>query len=140
MQLNATEQKWFDLIQAARSSGLSDRDWCQQNSVPASTFYYHIRKLRDKVIDLPAARSTVAPEVHEVVKVEVLDENELSASSNKKESVVAQDVSFIGPRIDTLEESCFCTRIQADNLVVDFSNRASEQIVLSVIRALRQTC
>ena len=92
-QLNATEQKWFDLIQEARSSGLSDKAWCQQNNVPTSTFYYHIHKLRNKVVDIPASRSTVIPEAHEIVKLEVLDEDKLpTAPSNEEETVVVQNV------------------------------------------------
>lgn len=74
MQLSPAEQKWFDLIQEARSSGLNDKAWCLQYNVPTSTFYYHVRKLRSKVSDIPAARSTVVPEIHEVVKVEILDD------------------------------------------------------------------
>ena len=69
-QLNATEQKWFSLIQEAISSGLSDKAWCLQNSIPLSTFYYNIRRLRNKVAGLPACRSTVIPEDHEIVKLE----------------------------------------------------------------------
>ena len=59
-QLNATEQKWFDLIQEARSSGLSDKAWCQQNNVPTSTFYYHIHKLRNKVVNLRSSCSPIS--------------------------------------------------------------------------------
>ena len=69
-QLNATEQKWFSLTQEARSSGLSDKAWYLQNSIPLSTFYYNIRRLRNKVAGLPACRSTVIPEDHEIVKLE----------------------------------------------------------------------
>ena len=137
-QLNATEQKWFDLIQEARSSGLSDRTWCLQNNVPPSTFYYHIHKLRNKVIDLPASRSTIVPEAHEIVKLEVLDEGKLPAvSSYEEELTIAQNTPT-----PVVESGCpeATARIHMKNVCVDISNSASEQIIRSVISALRQIC
>ena len=142
-QLSATEQKWFDLIQEARSSGLSDKVWCQQNSVPTSSFYYHIRKLRNKVIDLPASRSTVIPEAHEIVRLEVLDEDMLpDAPSYREESVVVKNTPTLESDSSTAVsmDSGFSARIHMENITVDIHNSASEQIVRSVISALRQPC
>ena len=142
-QLTATEQEWFDLIQEARSSGLSDKVWCQQNNVPTSTFYYHIRKLRNKVIDLPASRSTVIPEAHEIVRLEVLDEDMLpDAPSYKEESVVVKNTPAMELDRSTVVsmDSGFSARIHMENITVDIRNSASEQIIRSVISALRQPC
>ena len=142
-QLNATEQKWFDLIQEARSSGLSDRTWCLQNNVPPSTFYYHIHKLRNKVIDLPASRSTVIPEAHEIVRLEVLDEDILpDAPSYKEESVVVKNTPTVALDRSTVVsmDSGFSARIHMNNVTVDIRSSASEQIIRSVISALRQPC
>ena len=144
-QLTDTEQKWFDLILEARSSGLSDRTWCLQNNVPPSTFYYHIHKLRNKVIDLPASRSTIVPEAHEIVKLEVLDEDKLPAvSSYEEEPAVVQNtptpvVKDGCPEVASMD-SGFSARIHMENISVDISNSASEQIIRSVISALRQIC
>ena len=142
-QLNPTEQKWFTLIQEARSSGLSDKVWCLQNNVPTSTFYYHIRKLRNKVIDLPASRSTVIPEAHEIVRLEVLDEDMLpDAPSYKEESVVVKNTPAMELDRSTIVsmDSGFSARIHMENVTVDIRNSASEQIIRSVISALRQPC
>ena len=35
---------WKDRIRAFRESGLSCKDWCQQNKIPLSTLGYWIRK------------------------------------------------------------------------------------------------
>ena len=142
-QLTTIEQKWFDLIQEARSSGLSDKVWCQQNNVPTSTFYYHIRKLRNKVIDLPASRSTVIPEAHEIVRLEVLDEDMLpDAPSYREESVVVKNTPTLESDSSTAVsmDSGFSARIHMENITVDIRNSASEQIIRSVISALRQPC
>ena len=48
---------WMQLIQECRTSGLSDREWCSQNGIPVSTFYYHIKRLREQACDIPASVS-----------------------------------------------------------------------------------
>lgn len=35
---------WADRIRAFQDSGLSRKDWCQQNGIPQSTFSYWFRK------------------------------------------------------------------------------------------------
>ena len=37
---------WADRIHAFQESGLSRKDWCQQNEIPQSTLGYWIRKLQ----------------------------------------------------------------------------------------------
>ena len=39
---------WENRIQAFQESGLSRKDWCQQNGIPQSTFGYWIRKFQSK--------------------------------------------------------------------------------------------
>ena len=39
---------WSDRIQDFQESGLSRKDWCQQNKVPQSTLSYWIRKIRSE--------------------------------------------------------------------------------------------
>ena len=144
-QLNPIEQKWFTLIQEARSSGLSDKVWCHQNNVPTSTFYYHIRKLRSKAVDLPASHSTLVPEVHEIVRLEVLDEDKLPTVPSYKEApVVVQNPSTSTVESDhpmtVLMETGVSARIRMENVTVDITNSANEQIIRSVISVLRQPC
>ena len=43
-----TDKEWLDLIQECRSSGLSDKCWCQEHHIHTSNFYYQIRRLRHK--------------------------------------------------------------------------------------------
>ena len=37
---------WAERIRAFQESGLSRKDWCQQNEIPQSTLRYWIRKIR----------------------------------------------------------------------------------------------
>lgn len=40
---------WEERINAFQESGLSRKDWCQQNGIPQSTFSYWIRKLQSGI-------------------------------------------------------------------------------------------
>ncbi|MFR5148830.1 MAG: IS66 family insertion sequence element accessory protein TnpA [Ruminococcus sp.] len=48
-----TDKEWLNLIQECRSSGLSDKCWCQEHHIHTSNFYYQIRRLRQKACEIP---------------------------------------------------------------------------------------
>lgn len=58
---------WSSISQC-RSSGLTDRQWCVENGIPVSTFYYHIRALRKKACIVPEA-ANVSAQKQEVVQI-----------------------------------------------------------------------
>ena len=41
-----TDEEWLSLIQQCRSSGFSDRVWCEQNDISINTFYNTVTRLR----------------------------------------------------------------------------------------------
>jgi len=41
-----TTREWLALITQCRSSGLTDKEWCEQYGVNMSTFYNAINRLR----------------------------------------------------------------------------------------------
>ncbi len=43
-------QKWTQIHQRCRESGLSNREFCRQNGIAEKTFYYWLRKLREVAI------------------------------------------------------------------------------------------
>ena len=73
-----TDQEWLELITTCRTSGLNDKDWCEQNAIPISTFYNAIRRLRKRACEIPTPSGhksiidlTASPDV---VKVDIVDE------------------------------------------------------------------
>ena len=64
---STSQDHWLELISRCRSSGLTDRQWCIQNGIPVSTFYYHVKALRKKVCEIPEA-SDDATQKQEVVQ------------------------------------------------------------------------
>ena len=45
--------KSVSIIEAARSSGLTDKEWCLANGVSINTFYYNVRRLRNMACSVP---------------------------------------------------------------------------------------
>ncbi len=56
--LSSKADLWADRISSFQESGLSRKEWCQQNEIPLSTFSYWSRKLQPKS---PVAESSDEP-------------------------------------------------------------------------------
>ena len=41
-------REWAAQIDAQQSSGLTVSKWCAENEINPKTFYYHLRKVREK--------------------------------------------------------------------------------------------
>ena len=44
-------EEWAQIISQCRTSGLSNREFCRRNGIPEKTFYYRLRKLREKAAE-----------------------------------------------------------------------------------------
>ena len=64
-----SDQEWMELIQECRTSGLTDKAWCERNHIQRSSLYYHIRRFRNM-----ACKSQIIPylPVRNSMKFEVL--------------------------------------------------------------------
>lgn len=68
--------KIYELVMQCRKSGLSDRQWCLDNDIVPSTFYYWVRRLRQRACyDLPetecSGRNVFATERQDIVCVNI---------------------------------------------------------------------
>lgn len=56
-------QKWLDIIHRCRDSGLSNRQWCEENGIELKSYYYWLSKIRKLAIESiprkPSALSTM---------------------------------------------------------------------------------
>ena len=73
MKNQRTNQEWQTLIRQYHSSGLSARAWCEKNSIPANTFYYHMRKLRENTSRGTGVLSKPVKELQEIVPLRISD-------------------------------------------------------------------
>ena len=53
-------REWEQQIEEQKSSGLSVQEWCIQNGINLKTYYYHLRKVREKFLRSGKAENTQA--------------------------------------------------------------------------------
>ena len=53
-------QEWNRQIEEQKASGLSVQEWCIQNGINLKTYYYHLRKVREKFLRSGKAENTQA--------------------------------------------------------------------------------
>lgn len=68
-RIRRTDKEWLGLIQECRTSGLTDKEWCEQH-IQHSNFYYHIKRLRKKAREIPDNPVSSYQEHHEVVAID----------------------------------------------------------------------
>ena len=39
---------WAEQVKAQKASGMTVQKWCEENGINPKTYYYHLRKLREK--------------------------------------------------------------------------------------------
>ena len=44
-------EEWKEQVNSQIASGLRVKEWCRQNNVNAKTYYYHLRRVREKLCD-----------------------------------------------------------------------------------------
>ena len=120
MRTTFDEQYWLDLITKCRASGLSDRQWCIQNSIAPSTFYYHVKTLRKKASELPASAASI-PVKQEVVQLPVWCDSDVAAEEDIRKNTPTISLTMRGVRIE-------------------IQNHACAEVIHNTILALQQLC
>ena len=124
MNAYKTADEWRTIIETARTSGLSDRAWCIANNVPASSFYYNVKRLRMQACDIPAHKQELLPSApQKVCPVEIIDDPETSdgletnaltqvtnRSNKKQDSLIS--ISYNGMTVD-ISDKASCDQIRA---------------------------
>ena len=125
-----TDDEWFRIIQECRSSGLSDKDWCREQGISASTFYYNIRKLRKLACEVPAHNEQPVPAPpQEVVQLRISDD-EIALPNIKEDAIHPEGAQGLTEAI----------RIECGGISVTCPDGTSSAMVCSVIRALQHGC
>ena len=127
--LSESDRYWFDLIQQCRASGKSDYQWLQENNIKSPTFYYHLKRLRNKACKIPEAAKRVSnPEIQEVVPV-FFKEEELPAPTAPSETTIPE-----------ASDNAVAVRLQIRGICVEISNSASQTVIQNTLSALRNLC
>ena len=118
MSTTLNDEHWLNLITQCRSSGLTDRQWCIENGIPVSTFYYHVRALRKKACEVPEAVDAAAQK-QEVVQIPLWEREQHSDTA-----------AFHTPSI--------CLEMQG--IRIEVHEQAGADVIRNTLLALRQLC
>ncbi len=119
MSTISNDDHWLELITQCRSSGLTDRQWCIENGISASTFYYHVRALRKKACEIPESADPVMQK-QEVVQIPLWE----------TETHPSDAVSIPVPSI--------CLEMQG--VRIEIHEQAGADVIRNTLLALRQLC
>ena len=126
-QKRRSDQQWLALFQECRTSGMTDKDWCEMNGISASSFYNKISKLRKKNYDILTVAKTPSRSMQEVVPLEIVDEPQDSLT--KHHSDQCYKAEFVPTVV-----------IHTNELTIELSNGAANDTILSVLLAVKQLC
>ena len=118
-----TDQEWINLIQECRTSGLGDKDWCEQRGIPISTFYTKITRLRRKACEIPAAKHRIVRESQQVVPLPIIDE-------------VLKPCWNGDPDVRTSP----AVILKINDYSIEISNHAARDTILNTLSVLQQLC
>ena len=125
-------EEWKGIIQTARESGLTDKDWCLANDVNINTFYYNVKRLRAISCE-PKRIKAMENTVHQqVVPVEIVE--------NPSDEVYSGDASD-KPTAKPFEESIGSVQapviqIRSQGIQVSITNEASTRLVKALVSAM----
>ena len=121
-----TDDQWMELVNTCRASGLSDKDWCDQNNISINSFYNAVHRLRIHAYQIPnqACNKQIInlTTVPDVVKVDIVDEG------SPQEITVPEPT----PHID----NSYTVEILIGEAVIRFSNNADPKLAGKIIRMI----
>lgn len=104
-------QKWAEIIQSQKKSGLTVTNFCDENSIAKGKYYYWLKRIRQTACDnLPAINNS------NIVPVVPCDD-------------------FVSDDIQT-SPSSYAMRISINGISCEFTNEASPQLIESAFRMI----
>ena len=127
-KLNENDKHWLGIINACYDSGLTVKQWCRDHKIANSTFYFQLKRLRNKACELPAytVRNQAVSYHQDVVAIKVDDD--LPIAQEKADSAYFNDTGSFNSAIRIFTES---------GLRLDISNNASAELISNTLLALR---
>lgn len=121
-----TDEEWMRLIQECRTSGLTDKRWCQEHNIQPSNFYYHIRRFREMACEIPKS----------------------SAAASRSDMQEVVQISFGEPMVCRPERKTFVSetsfdaaiRITVNGFQVELTNNAARETIFTTLSVLQRLC
>ena len=150
MEMKPNEWHWFELICQCRASGLTDKQWCLENGISASTLYRYARKLSQLSCEIPPGSRTRKIPVHqEVVAIQLTDDTpENPPASTAGSPNIPSYKNSLQAKQPVLESSpavpgsftAAARLVTPDGAVMEISDRAIHAVVTSIMHSLHGLC
>lgn len=112
--------RWVGIISERNASGLSIKDWCRQNDVKETSYYYWLKKIRHSIVE------SLDPDEP---KDEVTFVPMLSQPKANELSHVNPDKTSLAPQSEVM--------IKLGEITIEFGNQTSHELILNVLKVLR---
>ncbi|MFI3238957.1 MAG: hypothetical protein R3Y47_13215 [Lachnospiraceae bacterium] len=132
--LSKSDQKWLDIIHECRASGQSDNQWLEEHNIKSPTFYYHVKKLRQKACELPKRKQANRNDVQEVVPL-IVDEPVPIITDE-----VTNNSLSITHGANNIVNDSIAIRLTIQGVGVEIANNATQKVIQSTLAALRFLC
>ena len=66
-------ENWAAEVESCAASGLTVQQWCKENGMSPKTYYYHLRKVRESIIESTPAIVPLNNKVASSEKIEISD-------------------------------------------------------------------
>ena len=116
-----TDEEWLSLIQQCRSSGFSDRVWCEQNDISINTFYNTVTRLRKKSCMILETDRLTVDATHEIVQLSITEESHIPISDPVRPLSTGEALAVI-----------------INGCKVTINNHAGRDVIYHTISALRK--
>ena len=126
-----TDEEWFEIISECRQSGLTDEQWCLENDISTSSFYRHLKILRQAACDIPISASRTEITRQEVIPVEITELADALPQTQRQTGIF---------RADTKDISESVLRIRSGDICIDVTNHADISLASALLSALRTSC
>ncbi len=121
-----TDEEWMSLIRECRSSGLSDKCWCEEHHIAISNFYYQIRKFRKLACEIPEPMHPSPAKKQEIVQ--------LSFDNHSAGCLMQENPPDVGSSPET------AIRITIPGYQIEITNAAASETVFHTLSALQKLC
>lgn len=130
-----TTREWLALITQCRSSGLTDKEWCEQYGVNMSTFYNAINRLRKKACEIPD-RETLQPVIDFTAKQDVVAINVVPDIHNCGQALSAPGREQMALSDKSKTGNTYAMELVSGSRILRIGNEVNPTLLETVLRMM----
>jgi putative transposase len=107
--------EWKELITECRRSGKAVKEWCNDNSIKPSTYYYWLKVIRNEALVLTQSQSSVPHPQFAPVRIKEED-------------------------ISVTDDNCTCAVLRYNSFSLEINNGANLKVLEHTLKVLGNLC